>query len=323
MKLFLSGHTGLVGSAIWHRFNKASKWELITKTRSELDLTDQASVLSFLKREKPEVVVVASAKVGGILANSTFPAEFIYENLQIQNNLIHGSHLADVQQLLFLGSSCIYPKHASQPISESELLAGPLEATNDAYAIAKIAGLKMCASYRKQYGRDYRALMPTNLYGPRDNFHPTNSHVIAALLGRFHRAKLRNDENVTVWGTGRPKREFMYVEDFADAVEFALGLSERAFYPSSPEEPQHLNVGIGRDVSIAELSSTIANVVSFQGAIEFDASKPDGTMRKLLDNQRLTDFGWRAKTDLADGLAKTYGWCCENAHTLKNQTHDW
>lgn len=323
MKLFLSGHRGLVGSAIWNHFKRTSKWELISKSRADLDLTDQASVLSYLQKEKPEVVVIASAKVGGILANSTFPAEFIYENLQIQNNLIHGSHLADVQRLLFLGSSCIYPKNASQPISESELLSGPLEITNDAYAIAKIAGLKMCESYRRQYGRDYRALMPTNLYGPRDNFHPTNSHVIAALLGRFHLAKQRNDERVTVWGTGRPKREFMYVEDFADAVEFTLGLNERDFYPSSLQDPQHLNVGTGQEISIAALSSTIAKVVGFQGSIHFDSSKPDGTMRKLLDNQRLTKLGWHSRTDLFHGLKKTYEWCSDNALYLRNETHDW
>ncbi len=252
--------------------------------------------------------MIAAAKVGGIYANNTYPAEFIFENLSIQNNLIHGAHLAGVNKLLFLGSSCIYPKFAPQPMVEASLLTDTLEATNEPYAIAKIAGIKMCESYNRQHGRDYRSVMPTNLYGPNDNFHPDNSHVIPAMMRRFHEAKTQGEGTVVVWGTGKPMREFLYVDDMADASVFVLTLNEESYQKNTLPRLSHINVGTGVDCSIAELAKTMQHVVGFEGDIVFDATKPDGTPRKLLDVSRLSNMGWYAKTNLVEGLTKTYEW---------------
>jgi len=297
MKLFIAGHNGMVGGALVRRCRTEPAVQLVLRTRQELDLLDQAAVAAFYAAEKPDAVIVAAAKVGGIHANNTYPAEFLYDNMAIAANCIHGAHAAGVKRLLFLGSSCIYPKHAPQPMPEDCLLTGPLEPTNEAYAIAKIAGLKLAQFYRRQYGVLYHSAMPTNLYGPGDNYHPTNSHVLPALIRRFDEAKNSSLSEVSAWGTGSPRREFLHVDDLADACAFLLQLEN---------PPDWINVGTGVDVTIKELTELVAEVTGFQGRIVWDATKPDGTPRKLMDVSRLTALGWQARTNLREGLEKTY-----------------
>lgn len=297
MRLFISGHTGMAGSALMRRFANEPGITLLTRTRQELDLTDQSAVHAFYAAEKPDVVFVAAGKVGGIHANNTYPAEFIHQNLAIALNCIHGAWLGGVKRLLFLGSSCIYPKLAPQPMSESCLLSSALEPTNEAYAIAKIAGLKMAEYYRKQYGVVYHSAMPTNMYGPGDNYHPQNSHVMPALIRRFHEAKEAGLAEVPAWGSGSPRREFMHVDDLADACAFLLRLEN---------PPDLVNVGCRADVTIRELVELVAEIVGFQGKIVWDASKPDGSPRKLLDTSRLNSFGWKPRISLKAGLVNTY-----------------
>lgn len=316
-KIFVAGHKGMVGSAICRQLVNDSDTTVLTASRDELDLLSQNAVQDFLGQERPDAVVLAAAKVGGIHANNEYPAEFIYENLQIQNNIIHASHLTDVQSLLFLGSSCIYPKLASQPMVEDALLTGKLEPTNEPYAIAKIAGIKMCESYNRQYGRDYRSVMPTNLYGPGDNFHPNNSHVLPALMLRFHEAKINRDKEVVVWGSGEPKREFLHVDDMASASILVMGLSEDAYHSKTTSMQSHINVGSGNDVSIGELAEMIAQVVEYEGRIIFDTSKPDGSPRKLMNVDLLKSFGWKQQIDLMQGLEQTYGWFVDNQNNLR------
>ncbi|MFO1121767.1 MAG: GDP-L-fucose synthase [Hyphomicrobiales bacterium] len=315
-RIFLAGHAGMVGSAILRKL-KARGTEVITRGRRDLDLADQSATRAFLQSERPDAVILAAAKVGGIHANDTRPADFIYENLMIEANVIHQSHAAGVRRLLFLGSSCIYPRDAAQPLREDALLTGPLEATNEPYAIAKIAGIKLCESYNRQHGVDYRSVMPTNLYGPGDNFHPQNAHVLPALMRRFHEAARAGAQEVTVWGSGRPRREFLHVDDMAEASLFVLDL-DRATYDSQTRPMlSHVNVGTGTDIAIADLARTIAELTGFAGRIRFDDTKPDGTPRKLLDVTRLAGLGWRAKIDFRAGLADTYRWFLANAATLR------
>ena len=305
-KIYVAGHKGMVGSAVCRQLDKKINIQVITSTRAELDLCDQAAVLKFMNKERVDEVILAAAKVGGIYANNIYPADFIYQNLQIQNNIIHASHLTDVQKLLFLGSSCIYPRLADQPIREEYLLNGPLEATNEPYAIAKIAGIKMCESYNRQHGRDYRSVMPTNLYGPGDNYHPQNSHVVPALIRRFHEAKINNLKEVTVWGSGQARREFLYVDDMAEASLFIHNMERASFEKVTEPKLSHINVGSGTDVTIKELALKVMDVVGFKGQIKFDSSKPDGTPKKLLDVSILSSLGWRSNTRLIDGLQKSY-----------------
>ena len=297
MKLFISGHKGMVGSALVRRFQKVAGVTVVTRTRQELNLSDQAAVMAFYQSEKPDAAIIAAGKVGGIHANSTYPAEFLYENLAIATNCINGAWKAGVKRLLFLGSSCIYPKLAPQPMPEDCLLTSALEPTNEAYAIAKIAGLKMAEYYRKQYGVVYHSAMPTNLYGPNDNYHPQNSHVMPALIRRFHEARISEQAEVLAWGTGRPQREFLHADDLADACAFLLQLEN---------PPDLVNVGYGSDVTIRELVEMVAEVVGYKGRIVWDKSKPDGTPRKLLDTTRLNQLGWQPRISLRDGLAQTY-----------------
>lgn len=297
MKLFIAGHRGMVGSALVRRFKTESGVTLILKTKQELDLTNQAQVDAFYAKEKPDVALIAAAKVGGILANNTYPAEFLYENLAIASNTIHAAYKHGVKRLLFLGSSCIYPKLAPQPMREDSLLTSPLELTNEAYAVAKIAGLKLCQYYRKQYGVMYHSLMPTNLYGPGDNYNLENSHVLPALIRKFHEAKVQQKAEVVAWGTGSPRREFLYVDDLADACNFLL---------KAENPPDWINVGTGVDVTIRELTELVAKSIGFTGKIVWDSSKPDGTPRKLMDVSRMTELGWKAKVSLVDGIEKTY-----------------
>lgn len=305
-KIFVAGHQGMVGSAICRQLQLQSDVELITRTRNELDLCDQASVQEFMKSEKPNEIILAAARVGGIYANHTYPAEFIYENLQIQNNIIHASHLNDIQKLLFLGSSCIYPRQVQQPMREEALLTGLLESTNEPYAVAKIAGIKVCESYNRQYGRDYRSVMPTNLYGPGDNYHPENSHVVPALIRRFHEAKENNIDEVVVWGSGEPMREFLYVDDMAEASLFVHNLDQARLAAHTQPMLSHINVGTGRDISILLLAKLIREIVGYRGKLRFDETKPDGSPKKLLSIQKLESLGWRSKTTLTAGLKKTY-----------------
>ena len=316
-KIFVAGHRGMVGSAVVRRIQQLGFHHLLTASHAELDLKSQASVQAFFAQHKPDAVVLAAAKVGGIHANNTYPAEFIYENLMIQANVIHAAHTNDVQHLLFLGSSCIYPKMAEQPMREDALLTGALEATNEPYAIAKIAGIKLCESYHRQYGRDYRSVMPTNLYGQNDNFHPDNSHVIPAMMRRFHEAKLQRSPEVVVWGTGKPMREFLHVDDMAEASIHVLLLDQATYAANTQPMLSHINVGTGVDCTIAELAHTMAKVVGFEGKLVFDTSKPDGTLRKLMDVSRLARLGWKASISLEDGLRSTYQWFLENAEHLR------
>jgi GDP-L-fucose synthase len=305
-RIFIAGHGGMVGSAIVRKLRESGYTNLITRTRAELDLIQQVDVRKFFESERIDQVYLAAAKVGGILANNTYPAEFIYQNLMIEANIIHEAWHAGVKRLLFLGSSCIYPRLAPQPMAESMLLTGVLEATNEPYAIAKIAGIKLCESYNRQYGTDYRSVMPTNLYGPGDNYHPENSHVIPGLLRRFHEAKQSAAPEVLIWGTGAPMREFLYVDDMAEACLHVMELSSEAYSRNTQPMLSHVNIGTGEELSIRDLATTITDIVGYQGRISFDTSKPDGTPRKLMDVGRLHSLGWRAKIGLRDGLALAY-----------------
>lgn len=321
MKIYLAGHRGMVGKAILRlleaRQAVGEELELIMRTHAQLDLTNQAAVRSFLQAECPDVVILAAAKVGGIHANNAFPAEFIYENLMMEANVIHQSFDAGVRRLLFLGSSCIYPTAVPQPMAEDALLTGVLESTNEPYAIAKIAGIKLCESYNRQYGTDYRSVMPTNLYGPDDNFHPENSHVLPALIRRFHEATRQGRDEVVIWGTGTPRREFLHVDDMAAASLFVLDLPREQYEANTRPMLSHINVGFGEDISILELAGLVAQVTGFKGTIATDPSKPDGTMRKLMDVSRLTAMGWRPRIGLKQGLADTYHWYLEHAETAR------
>lgn len=311
-KIFVAGHRGMVGNAILRQLQQDPNNQLVTADRNELDLTNQLAVGEFFAKNKFDQVYLAAAKVGGIHANNTYPADFIYQNLLIQANLINSAHVSGVQRLLFLGSSCIYPKNAPQPMSENALLTGELESTNEPYAIAKIAGIKLCESYNRQYGRDYRSIMPTNLYGQNDNFHAENSHVIPALLRRFHEATVAGDEEVVVWGSGTPMREFLHVDDMAAASIHVMNMDEAVLKNVTQPMLSHINVGTGIDCTIRELAETIARVTAYPGRVVFDATKPDGTPRKLLDVSRLNDLGWKATIDLETGLKSAYQWYIEN-----------
>jgi GDP-L-fucose synthase len=312
MKIYIAGHKGMVGSAILRqlqaRRDAGASLELVTRSSAELDLTDQLSVREFMQAERPDQVILAAAKVGGIVANNNYPAQFIYENLMIECNIIHQAYAVGVQNLLQLGSSCIYPKNAAQPMQESALLTGTLEPTNEPYAIAKIAGIKLCESYNRQYGTDYRSVMPTNLYGPGDNFHPENSHVLPALIRRFHNAVQNGTDEVVIWGSGKPMREFLHVDDMAAGALFVMDLDRKTYRQETQEMLSHINVGSGTDVTIRELAETVAAVTGFKGKLSFDASKPDGTPRKLMDVSRLAQLGWQYSIDLEDGIRDTYDW---------------
>jgi len=309
-KIFIAGHRGMVGSAIQRFLEKKGYDQIVTRTRQELDLCDQQAVQKFFQSERPDQVYFAAAKVGGIFANNTYPAEFIYENLMAEANVIHQAFLVGVKKLLFLGSSCIYPRIVAQPMAEDALLTGALEPTNEPYAIAKIAGIKLCESYNRQYGQshgiDYRSIMPTNLYGPGDNYHPENSHVVPALIRRFHEAKLKNASEVVIWGTGKPKREFLYVDDLAEACYFIMDLDKEVYQSNTAPMHSHINVGYGLDMEISELASLIGKVVGFHGNIVFDSSKPDGSPRKLINSAKINTMGWQAKTDMEEGLRIAY-----------------
>ncbi|MBW8328233.1 MAG: GDP-L-fucose synthase [Thiobacillus sp.] len=310
-KIYIAGHRGLVGSALMRNLRAKGFANFVTRTHAELDLTNQAAVEAFFASEKPDYVFLAAAKVGGIHANNTYPAEFIRDNLAIQTNIIHSAYKNNVKRLVFLGSSCIYPRMAPQPMKEEHLLTSELEPTNRPYALAKIAGIEMCWAYNRQYGTQYLAVMPTNLYGPGDNYHPENSHVIPALIRRFHEAKMANAPSVTVWGSGTPKREFLYSEDMADACVYLMNLPDDKFVPLLGQDrndglPPLMNIGVGHDLTIRELAETVKDVVGYQGALEFDASKPDGTPRKLMDVSRLSAQGWQARTELSEGIRLAY-----------------
>lgn len=312
IRIFVAGHRGMVGSALVRHLSKREQSEIVTRSHGQLDLMNQADVAAFFHDEHIDEVYLAAAKVGGIHANNTYPAQFIYENLMMECNVVHAAHVADIQKLLFLGSSCIYPRMAKQPMREDALLTGTLEPTNEPYAVAKIAGIKLCESYNRQYGRDYRSVMPTNLYGPNDNFHPENSHVIPALLRRFHDATESNAGEVMVWGSGTPKREFLHVDDMAAASVHVMNLTTDVWQAHTQPMLSHINVGTGEDCAIRELAETIARVTGFTGRVSFDASKPDGTPRKLLDVSRLNALGWKAKISLEDGLRDAYRWFLDN-----------
>ena len=315
--VFVAGHRGMVGSAIVRRLQALGYANILTAGREELNLLDQAAVQAYFQIHKVDQVYLAAAKVGGIHANNTYPADFIYENLMIEANIVHAAHMSGVQKLLFLGSSCIYPKHAEQPMKEEALLTGILEPTNEPYAIAKIAGIKLCESYNRQHGRDYRSVMPTNLYGPHDNYHPQNSHVIPALLRRFHEAVQRGDEEVVIWGSGKPMREFLHVDDMAAASVHVMELDDASYRDNTQPMLSHINVGTGVDCTILELAETVAKVTGFTGRLSFDASKPDGAPRKLMDVSRLKALGWQADIGLEDGLRDAYGWYVENVEQAR------
>jgi GDP-L-fucose synthase len=306
----------MVGSAIVKALSLNDN-KIITATRCEVDLLNQKSVNDFFKNNKIDQVYIAAAKVGGIFANNEYPAQFIYENLMIQANIINAAHLADVHKILFLGSSCIYPKYAEQPIKEEALLTGILEPTNEPYAIAKIAGIKLCESYNRQYGRDYRSVMPTNLYGPNDNFHPANSHVIPAMIRRFDDAVINKDKKVTIWGSGKPMREFLHVDDMAAASLYVMNLEHKVYSSNTKHMLSHINVGTGVDCSIKNLAETIAMVTGFKGELIFDSSRPDGTLKKLMDVSRLKKLGWQSSINLEDGMKKTYNWFKENKNIIR------
>ena len=318
-KIYLAGHRGMVGSAIHQQLLNAGFTNIVVRSHSELDLTNQQAVRDFMTQEKPDQVLLAAARVGGIHANNVFPAEFIYQNLMIEANIINAAWQSGCEQLLFLGSSCIYPKFAEQPMPESALLNGVLEATNEPYAIAKIAGIKLCESYNRQYGTDYRSVMPTNLYGQNDNFHLENSHVIPALIRKFHQAKIENAPFVTVWGSGKAMREFLHVDDMAAACLHVLNLDKAKYHSVTEPMLSHLNVGTGEDVTIRELAETIGKVTGFTGEIRWDSSKPDGTPRKLMDISKLHALGWRAQIDLEQGLRTTYAWFLEHQSEFKSK----
>jgi len=316
-KIYVAGHNGMVGSAIVRKLHEKGFLNIVTRSSSELDLTNQQSVHAFLQEEKPDNVVIAAAKVGGIHANDSYPAEFIYQNLMIETNLIHGSYLAGVNNLLFLGSSCIYPKESQQPIKEDYLLSGRLEPTNEPYAISKIAGIKLCESYNRQYGTDYRSIMPTNLYGPNDNFHLENSHVIPALIRKFHEAKVENKPFVEVWGSGKPMREFLHVDDMADASIHIINIDKKILESEVDPMLSHINIGTGTDITITNVAQTVKEVVGFCGEIFFNTEMPDGTKRKLLDVSKMENLGWRPVIALKDGLKDTYEWFLENNKKLR------
>lgn len=316
-RIFIAGHNGMVGSALVRQLDKNPEVQLVVRNRSELNLLDQQAVQQFFKHERIDQVYLAAAKVGGIHANNEYPAEFIYENLMIEANIIHAAHKAGVQKLLFLGSSCIYPKMAEQPMTEAALLTGTLEPTNEPYAIAKIAGIKLCESYNRQYGRDYRSVMPTNLYGENDNFHPQNSHVIPAMMRRFHEAKQAGDKQVVVWGSGKPMREFLHVNDMAAASVHVMNLASDIYQANTQPMLSHINVGTGVDCTIRELAETMQKVVGFEGELVFDTTKPDGTPRKLMDVSRLKALGWQASISLEAGLTDTYAWFLQHQSHLR------
>jgi GDP-L-fucose synthase len=316
-RVFVAGHLGMVGSAICCLLKQDDKIDLIVKPRNELDLTEQSQVRVFFQENRIDEVYLAAAKVGGIQANSDFPVDFLYENLAIQTNVIQAAHCGGVKKLLFLGSSCIYPKSTHQPISEESLLSGPLEPTNEPYALAKIVGLKLCEAYRNQFGRDYRTVMPTNLYGPGDSFHHVNSHVIPALIRRFHEATINNSDFVVVWGSGKPMREFLHVDDMAAASVFVMNLDQRDYVSAVSRSVSHVNIGQGTDISIFDLAYLVSDVVGFRGQIVWDSSKPDGTFRKLLNVSRLEKLGWRSSIQLEDGLRSTYEWFLSNSSRLR------
>ena len=322
MKIYIAGHRGMVGGAIMRQLQARKDTQeplsLITRTHADLDLTNQKAVQDFMQAEQPDVVILAAAKVGGIHANNTYPADFIYENLMIECNVIHQAFAAGVTRLLQLGSSCIYPKAVPQPMREDALLTGTLEPTNEPYAIAKIAGIKLCESYNRQHGVDYRSVMPTNLYGPGDNFHPQNSHVLPALIRRFHEAAQSGAEEVTIWGSGAPMREFLHVDDMAEASLFVLDLPKAAYEANTHPMLSHINVGSGTDVSILDLARMVAQITGFTGRITTDPTKPDGTMRKLMDVSRLARMGWQARITLEAGLSETYEWFLANQTTFRN-----
>jgi GDP-L-fucose synthase len=315
-KIYIAGHRGMVGSAILRqleaRRSRDDALELLTRTHADLDLTDQSAVRAFMQAERPDVVILAAARVGGIHANNTYPADFIYDNLMIEANLIHQAYQAGVKRLLNLGSSCIYPREATQPMTENALLTGPLEPTNEPYAIAKIAGIKLCESYNRQHDTDFRSVMPTNLYGPGDNFHPENSHVLPALIRRFHEAARDELEEVMIWGTGTPRREFLHVDDMAEAALFVLDLPLDTYQAHTQPMLSHINVGSGEDISILDLARLVADVTGFQGEISTDPDKPDGTPRKLMDVGRLAGMGWKARIGLREGIEQTYRWYLDN-----------
>lgn len=317
-KVFIAGHNGMVGSAIVRQLEGKDDIELILANRNELDLLDFKAVNQFFSSKKIDQVYLAAAKVGGINANNIYPAEFIHQNLVIENNIIHASHINNIQKLLFLGSSCIYPKMSVQPIPEDALLTGILESTNEPYAIAKIAGIKLCESYNRQYGRDYRSVMPTNLYGQNDNFHLENSHVLPALLMKFHHAKINNSPSVVIWGTGKPKREFLHVDDMANACIFVMNLASEEYNLKTRPMLSHLNVGCGIDISIKALAELISDIVGYKGKLVFDDSKPDGTPRKVLNVSKLNSLGWHSSIDLKTGIKNTYHWFLENKDRLRS-----
>ena len=318
-KIYVAGHLGMVGSAIVTKLSQKGFLNIDVRTRAELDLSNQKDVHNFLKEESPDYVVIAAAKVGGIHANNHYPAEFIYQNLMIEINLIHGAYLAGVHNLLFLGSSCIYPKESFQPIQEEYLLNGILEPTNEPYAISKIAGIKLCESYNRQYGTDYRSVMPTNLYGPNDNFHSENSHVIPALIRRFHEAKVNHDPYVEVWGSGNQLRDFLHVDDMAEASTFIMTLQNKILYEKISPMISHINVGSGEEITIKDISYIIKDIVEYSGEIVFNMKMPDGTYRKLLDISKIENLGWKPAINLQDGLRETYSWFLENNKVVRSR----